>query len=162
MSEPPLPRKAGRPAFQPTDEQRRQVEAMIGFGIPEAEIARLVVNPQTNRPVDEKTLRLHFRSEIDTGQVKANAAVAQSLFRQAVGGNVTAAIFWLKTRMGWKETSAVEMSGGAVAPSIRISIVGPEERAPTTIEQINEHREIPARGRQPLWPTQRLASVPAK
>lgn len=100
--------RRGRPPFQPTDEQRRQVEAMVGYGMPEGQIALLILNPQTNRPIDEKTLRRHFRSEIDRGQVKANAAVAQSLFRLATGGNVTAAIFWAKTRMGWKETTVLE------------------------------------------------------
>jgi hypothetical protein len=100
----------GRPAFRPTDEQRRQVEAMVGYGIPEAQIALLIINPQTNRPIDEKTLRRHFRDEIDRGQVKANAAVAQSLFKLATSGNVTAAIFWIKTRMGWKETVVNEVN----------------------------------------------------
>ncbi len=100
--------RRGRPPFQPTDEQRRQVEAMVGYGMPEGQIALLILNPQTHRPIDEKTLRRHFRSEIDRGQVKANAAVAQSLFRLATGGNVTAAIFWAKTRMGWKETTVLE------------------------------------------------------
>ena len=126
MSESQFPRRRGRPAFLPTDEQRRQVEAMVGFGIPEAQIARLIDNPQTKRSIDEKTLRHHFRNEIDTGQVKANTAVAQSLFRMATSGNVVAAaIFWAKTRMGWKETAAVEMSGKdgvALVPAISIHI----------------------------------------
>jgi hypothetical protein len=81
---------------------------MVGCGIPEGEIAKLIANPQTNRPIDEKTLRLHFRSEIDRGQVKANTAVAQSIYRAALSGNMTAAIFWAKTRMGWKETTVLE------------------------------------------------------
>jgi hypothetical protein len=32
-----------------------------------------------------KTLRKHYRDELDTGQVKASAKVAESLFRKAVG-----------------------------------------------------------------------------
>jgi hypothetical protein len=100
--------RAGRPAFRPTDEQRRQVEAMVGFGIPEDQLCLLIINPQTNKPIDEKTLRRHFRDEIDRGQVKANAAVAQSLYRAATSGNVTAQIFWMKTRVGWKETTVLE------------------------------------------------------
>lgn len=32
-----------------------------------------------------KTLRKHHRDELDTGQVKASARVAASLFRKAVG-----------------------------------------------------------------------------
>ena len=34
----------------------------------------------------------------------ANAKVAQSLFNQAINGNTSAAIWWTKSRMGWKET----------------------------------------------------------
>ena len=34
----------------------------------------------------------------------ANYQVAKSLYEQAVGGNVTAAIWWTKARMGWSET----------------------------------------------------------
>jgi len=54
-----------------------------------------------------KTLRKHYREELDTGHFKATAKVAESLFRKATGDgaqSVTAAIFWLKTRGGWRET----------------------------------------------------------
>jgi hypothetical protein len=46
--------------------------------------------------------------------IKANAAVAQSLFRKATGDgpqSVAAAIFWVKARMGWKETVINERAG---------------------------------------------------
>jgi hypothetical protein len=80
--------------------QRRQVEAMAAFGVPELNIARVV-------GIDAKTLRKHYREELDTGQTKATAKVAESLFRKATSEgpqSVTAAIFWLKTRGGWRET----------------------------------------------------------
>lgn len=39
----------------------------------------------------------------------ANAKVAESLFRMATQKmNVTAAIFWAKTRMGWRERIEVD------------------------------------------------------
>ena len=43
---------------------------------------------------------------IASGGIKANARVAESLYRKATGEGreaVTAAIFWLKTRARWKE-----------------------------------------------------------
>jgi hypothetical protein len=73
---------------------------MAAYGVPEDAIARVLT-------IDPKTLRKHYRDELDTGQVKATARVAESLFRKATSdGNqsVTAAIFWLKTRGGWRET----------------------------------------------------------
>ena len=56
--------------------------------------------------IEEKCLRRHYRGELDGGAVHANIAVANNLFRIATGegpGAVTAAIFWLKTRAGWRE-----------------------------------------------------------
>lgn len=86
----------GRRAHKPEPAQRRQVEALAAYGIPEADISRVA-------GIDPKTLRKHYRDELDLGQTKANAQVAGFLFNAARGGNVTAQIFWLKTRANWKE-----------------------------------------------------------
>ena len=94
----------GRRAHKPDLASRRQVEAMAAYGIPEIDIARVV-------GVDPKTLRKHYRDELDMGETKANAQVAGFLFNAARSGNVTAQIFWLKTRARWKETSALEVTG---------------------------------------------------
>lgn len=95
----------GRRAHQPDPVTRRQVEAMAGYGVPEVDIAGVI-------GVDPKTLRKHYRDELKHGHVKANARVAESLYRKATSDgpqSVTAAIFWLKTRAGWKETSLHEV-----------------------------------------------------
>jgi hypothetical protein len=42
--------------------------------------------------------------EMESSADMANAKVAQSLFNQAINGNTSAAIWWTKSRMGWKET----------------------------------------------------------
>lgn len=83
--------------FDPTEEQRRTVRAMSGFGIPQEDIALFL-------DIEPKTLRKHFRRELDRGMVEATAKVAQSLFQMATtGNNVAAAIFWMKARAGWRE-----------------------------------------------------------
>jgi len=82
---------------------------MAGYGVPEADIAGVVA-------IDPKTLRKHYSGELKNGHVKANAKVAENLFRKATGDGreaVIAAIFWMKTRAGWKETLVQEHSGGA-------------------------------------------------
>ena len=89
-----------RRSHQPDAFHRRQVEAMAGYGVAETDIARVV-------GIDPKTLRRHYRDELDTGHIKATAKVAESLFRKATtdgAQSVTAAIFWLKTRGGWRES----------------------------------------------------------
>lgn len=83
------------------------METLAGYGIPETEISGLV-------GIDPKTLRRHYPQELDHGHTKANAKVAESLFRKATGEgpqSVTAAIFWLKTRARWKEVSVHEHGG---------------------------------------------------
>lgn len=97
---------AGRPKFQPTDEQRRMVESMAGYGLLHEDIALCVGDG-----IDPKTLRKHFRHELDTAPIKANAKVAEVMFREALNGNITAAIWWTKARMKWKETKATELGG---------------------------------------------------
>ena len=90
----------GRRAHKPDPLHRRQVEAMAGYGVPETDIARVLA-------IDPKTLRRHYREELATGQIKATAKVAEFLFRKATTEGpqcVTAAIFWMKTRGGWRET----------------------------------------------------------
>ncbi|WP_244408254.1 hypothetical protein [Roseomonas fluvialis] len=70
---------------------------MAGFGVPHTDIATFL-------GIDAKTLRKHFREELDRGTTEANAKVAQSLFQMATQGkNVAAAIFWMKARAGWRE-----------------------------------------------------------
>jgi len=104
----------GRRAHVPQPQDRRQVEAMAGYGIPENDIACVL-------EIDAKTLRRHYRSELDKGHIKATAKVAENLYRKATGEGreaVIAAIFWLKTRAGWKETSLHEVSGKDGAPIV--------------------------------------------
>ena len=101
-----------RPAHKPDPASRRQVEAMAGYGVPEADIARVL-------HIDPKTLRKHYRDELDSGHVKANAKVAENLFRKATGDgpqSVTAAIFWMKTRARWKETTISEVTHDVADP----------------------------------------------
>ncbi|MGC9239812.1 MAG: hypothetical protein ACP5D5_09135 [Acidithiobacillus sp.] len=133
-----------KPRFQPTPEQREMVRMLSGVGTRAADICLLVKNPATGKPIDEKTLRLHFREELDEGAVQANARVAKTLFNFATdpkGGMkaVTAGIFWLKTRSGWKETAGLEVSGpdGGPVPTqvtaIRRTIIDPRHSDPEDI-----------------------------
>ncbi len=88
--------------YEPTPDQRRTVKTMAGFGIPHTDIAPFI-------GIDTKTLRKHFREELDRGMTEANAKVAQSLFQMATQGkNVAAAIFWMKARAGWREKQEVD------------------------------------------------------
>jgi len=104
-------------SYEPLPGHRSQVEAMAGYGVSEADIAKVL-------DVDPETLRLHYCRELEASSVKTNAKVAENLYRKATGDGreaVTAAIFWLKTRARWKETSVHELGGASELPPIGIT-----------------------------------------
>ena len=92
--------------FKPTDEQRRTVLMMTGFGIIQDDIA-------TSLNITKPTLHKHFRRELDTGMIEANVRVAKALYENATRhNNTTAQIWWTKARMGWKSTDAADNNTG--------------------------------------------------
>jgi len=102
---------AGRLAFEPTDVERKQVEAMSGYGLPIEQIAILIRNG-----IDADTLRKHFVQELMRGKAKANAQIGKTLFQKAMSGDTTAAIWWSKTQMKWKEVQQHELVGDKENP----------------------------------------------
>jgi hypothetical protein len=96
----------GRRSHKPDSFQRRQVEAMAGYGVPELSIARVV-------GVDAKTLRKYYREELDTGQIKATPKVAESLFRKATtdGAQSVTRCDLLAENAGWLAGDASEPRG---------------------------------------------------
>ena len=111
---------AGRKPFEPTDAERKQVEAMSGYGLPFDQIAVLVRDG-----INVDTLREHFQAELQSGKAKANAQVGKTLFQKAMGGDTTAMIWWSKTQMRWSEVQKHEhtspdgtMSPGALGDAV--------------------------------------------
>lgn len=107
-----MAKKNGRPPYEPNDRDRQTVSVMVAAGIQQESIARCI----GENGVDLKTLKKYYKDELETSADKANAKVAQSLFQQATNGNTSAAIWWTKSKMGWKETVKNEhdVKGGAV------------------------------------------------
>ena len=74
----------GRPAFQPTDEQRKNVEVMVSLGIPEEKIC-LLVRDRRDKPICRSSLRKHFKRELETGATKLNAKVGHFMVATIFG-----------------------------------------------------------------------------
>lgn len=99
-----------RPKLNPTEEQRRKVKILSACGTPHEKIAEAM---SIRSP---KTLRKHFRAELDLGALEANAKVASTLYQMATSGEYpTATMFWLKCRAGWKERATFD-PGNALPP----------------------------------------------
>jgi hypothetical protein len=69
--------------------------------------------------IDAKTLRKHYRSELDLSVAKANATIGGALFNKAKSGDTASMIFWLKTRARWSETTQIDhtSSDGSLRPT---------------------------------------------
>ena len=104
-------RKGGRPKgskavnkFVPTEQQRHLVVMMSTNGVKHDDQAR-ALNCGT------RTLQKHFKDELSLGKMRATAHVSGALYRNAIEGNVSAQIFWLKARGGWREADRLEITG---------------------------------------------------
>jgi hypothetical protein len=104
----------------PTAATRSLVELHTSVGTRQEVIADLL-------EIDPKTLRKHYRKELDHSVAKANAAIGGALFSKAKSGDTASMIFWLKTRAGWKETLVHE---GANGGPIAVTYVSPLAHKP--------------------------------
>jgi hypothetical protein len=91
-----------KPKSGPSDEQRRTVKKLAGFGLTQQQICA-VVGIKSPR-----ILRKHFRQELILGPVETKTRVMGTAFRLARSGRDPAmTIFWLKTRGRWSETNGL-------------------------------------------------------
>ena len=103
-----------KPLHQPTEKTRAEIIALRSYGVPIKEVAAYI-------GIDDKPLYKYYREEIENSAIKANANVGKLLYQAASGQAlatgatysdcVRAAMFWAKTRMGWKETNVQEHTG---------------------------------------------------
>src|ERR1700722_9248471 len=98
-----------RKAFAVNDAVRERVRHLAGIGLRQDDIAKIIA-------CSSKTLRKRCRDDLDRGVAEANATVSGYLFAAAKAGNVTAQIFWLKTRAHWQEKTAPDHPVPGVKP----------------------------------------------
>ena len=115
--------KGGRPAKVLTNEQIAQVEA-LGAVLSVEQIADYFgIGKTTFYAIMERQPEVSERYK--KGKAKAIGSVAQGLLQQARDGNTTAAMFYLKTQAGWRETQNIDhTTGGEPINSIEVTIVG--------------------------------------
>ena len=108
--------RRGRPAFQPTNEQRQNVEVMVGLGIPEEDIC-LIVRDRRDKPICRTTLRRHFEKELQTGTTKLNARVGHFMVATIFGTRPPDGVtpirdervrgrlgeLFVRARLGWRD-----------------------------------------------------------
>ena len=92
-----IPHKAKtKPKHIVTDKSKAEVAALISFGNTQEDIAKYL-------GIGVSTLSRHYADVMATALLKANAQVANRLYKKATEENDLAAqIFWLKTRARWR------------------------------------------------------------
>lgn len=92
-------RKNGRPPKAPhvvTLTTRARVTALVATGVSRRVIAEMV-------KVNLKEITTLYAQELANGKEIANGEVGAKFYDAALAGNVTAQMFWLKTRAGFTE-----------------------------------------------------------
>jgi hypothetical protein len=126
-----------RNAFVVNDAMREKVRSLASVGVRQDDIAKII-------GCDPKTLRKHFRDELDRGTAEANAEIAGHLFATAKAGNVIAQIFWLKTRAHWRERKEPEnpISGTDAESTAQVVVILPDSaRDPQLTEELRKTQE---------------------
>jgi hypothetical protein len=96
--------KRGPAPWAPTDDERARVKAYAAGGATQEVIAKLL-----NRSVD--SLDRYCRDELDDGQAEIVATIASIVVKKALNGDNGCCFFILKTRGGFSEKSAIELTG---------------------------------------------------
>ena len=112
---------------EPTDKTRSEVSALASFGVPQEDIAAYI-------GISKPTLAKHYPDELSFSSIKANATVGKFLFNMASGQAIKsgasygecsrAAMFWAKTRMGWREKHDLNHTSedGSMSPKAAIEL----------------------------------------
>ena len=124
-----------RRAFAVNDAVHEKVRYLAGVGVRQDDIARII-------GCAPKTLRKRMRDELDRGIAEANATIAGYLFAAAKAGNITAIIFWLKTRAHWRERNVTEPVPSANGQANGEVLLLPDNsRDPELTEALREAQE---------------------
>ncbi|GAB1340895.1 hypothetical protein [Gemmatimonas sp.] len=137
---PPAPRKSGRPPKTPTPEQIAQVERMAQLGLNDREMALLL---DMHRETFAKYKPGYFDTAIAKGAARGKMASGLVLFREMQAGNMTALIWYEKTRHGMTEKTHTIVSDPNGDP------LPPAQLPPTVAIFLPPNgRDIPAPGQE--------------
>lgn len=121
-------RRPGRPFFEPTEAQREMVKTGIANGIYHKELRKLIINPDTGKPIDKEIFRQAFHWEIRNGYQSQKLATSMTAYQMAVGTdaryddegnlirpavepNISALKWYEMSRFGLKEGTQIVMTG---------------------------------------------------
>jgi hypothetical protein len=105
-----------RLAFKPTEAQKHQVKGMSSCGVRQTDIAAWV---GLRSP---KTLRKHFREELDRGRIGADVEVGKTLFKMATSGKRPSATIYYLNRQASRRARLMPVTNPVVAPDFVVTL----------------------------------------
>jgi hypothetical protein len=99
-----------RKSLQPTAEQRHLVKVMSCYGIRQEDITTEV---GLRSP---KTLRKHFREELDRGRIGADIEVGKTLYKMAISGKRPSATIYYLNRQTARRARSTPLTGPVTVP----------------------------------------------
>lgn len=119
-----------RPIIELTEEQKTAVKALAQY-LSKGQIADyLGVARSTFDAILERDEDVFIQYK--KGRAIAINTVAKGLVQQAIDGNTTAAIFYLKTQAGWRETDEQSASNASNTQPITVNVGVTDASKPDT------------------------------
>lgn len=107
-----------RPTKTLTDEQRKQVQTLSGYGLNQEQIAVML-------GMCRQTLAKHCEIELEKGKAVALTTATTALFNNIKKGKEASVFFYLKTQHNWREKSEIDHKV-TVVPALEI--VAPKKK----------------------------------
>jgi len=128
----------GRPSHVVTQEKRDRVLEFSGMGLTNAQVAKLM-------DISQDTLERKYKEELSTAALHKNVNVARNLYNMATNpehkSSAQSAMFWMKTRAGWRETNRLEVANPD-GSNLQLGQRDTIDSRLLTVEQRDQLREI--------------------
>jgi hypothetical protein len=108
------------PRKHPDKKIAERIGLMVAIGIPRAQIARL-------ESMSLETMYENYNDELELGDAKAAHVVGGKIFEAARKGEQWACTLWAARRMGWKESSDLNLAGQVAITKIERKIVDTDD-----------------------------------
>jgi hypothetical protein len=124
------------PDHKPNDHTKGLVEGLAIAGMDNKIISQ-------HLSISEATLKVHYKEQLAFGREGVKALGASALIKAVKEGNVTAIIFFCKTRLGFRETDRLEVTGADGQP-IEYKKVGTPKFKELTVTEWREQFQHPS------------------